>query len=300
MGAHASKSVNETASMVSSTILNTAVTLNNTCQNSATTTQLQEYNVDGSGNLQAYNTCLTTAASAKWTDPATICSPLLGGAVTFNGISQGASVNITANCSILDTQTSTVQQDVMNAINAKLDNSTDDVGQFLTQLGSALGGSSNNTSSLKTSIANQVKATMTTTATNTMINAYATSQNLIFNVKSPPTAVAFQNVSQQLAVTALSSLVASNSVLNAAVQTAQNSVTTAATSTDQVLPGLWTTIQGGLAGWFGSIQNGEIAVAACVVCALCVLFGCSAVFFFSGGQSTLQQGISAASDAYKK
>lgn len=296
MGASNSKSCNSACSLVSSVILNSAVKQNTTCKSTTTANQTQEVVIDG----KAYLDCVSNLASAKgWTasDIKTLCAPLQAGNNTISGISQTAQLDITTTCKLDQAQTQQAQQDVMNAIDQSLKSSTDDAGQFLKSLGVALGGKANDSVSLSTAIKNEMSNTMTVETTNTFINDYAVNQSQIVKITGASKSQ-IQNVSQTIAIKALADMVAKNSTMNSAVQKADNTVKSQTSASDDILPALWASIQSLLTGWFGTIQNAYIAVAVCVVCAFCMLFGCSAVFLMTGGQNTLQQGISVAGSKF--
>ncbi len=287
MGSNTSKSLSDTCAFVSSVAMNSVMNNGTSCTSTTTAVQDQAVNIDGSGVTALLAACIAAGQSSS------ACSSLIGSGTLVDGISQSAIVTVGQNCSVNSSNIASVQQDITNQILQKINSSSDDVGDTLKEIANAAGGSSNSNTSLSTTISSLVSDSFTVNNTNQMIQTVLTHQKQIVNVTNAQS-TAVLNVVQNIQMQALSTLVANSTNLNNAVQQVQNSVTQSATQSSEALPGLWKTLQGFFTGLFGSMTTAYIASGvAAGLSVLCCCIVC-AIFFATGGQSTLQQGITTA------
>ena len=287
MGGSASKSISDSAAFVSSVAMNSVMTNGTSCASTTTATQNQTVTIDGSGLQDLEKVCLQLGHSTA------DCAAMVAGGTTVDGISQAAILTVGQNCTVDDTNIASIQQDITNQIMQKINSSSDDVGDALKAIATAAGGKNQSNIQLSTTISSLVSDSFTVSNTRTMVQTVIAGQNQVISILNAPSA-AIKNVQQSIQIQALSTLVANSTNLNNAVQQVQNSVTQSATQSSEALPGLWSTLQGFFTGLFGTMTNAYIASGisvACVVLCCCVV--CIA-FFATGGQSTLQQGISTA------
>ena len=287
MGGQNSKSIQACASLVSNVTMNSIVNNQTTCKSSTNVNQNQNISVDNSGVVALQTACIASGQSAK------DCVALIGGGTTISGISQDAAVTISSNC-VIDSKTQTaVANDLTNNIMQKINSSSDDVGDALKSMATAINGKNNSSTSLQTTVQNTINNTFTTSNLQEMVNSIVAGQSQIIAFKDTQS-LAFNNVSQSLALKATYSLCAKNQDIVQAAATISNQATQAATVSSEALPGLWKTAQSLLTGYFGSLQTGIIALGGCVCCIMVALIAICIAFFATGGNQTLQQGITTA------
>ena len=290
MGSSNSKSISEVATFVNTVTTNSIINNGTSCADTTTVTQDQNISVDGSGILALETACINAGQSAA------SCAALIGSGVTVSGVSQDASVTIGSQCTVNNQSTASIQSDLINNIMQKINSSSDDVGDALKAIATAAGGKNQSQTQLQTTVTNAITNTFTQNNLQSMVTQLAAQQSQILSFKNQQSA-AFSNINQNLQLKALYSLVAKNTTLQTAINSVDNSATQAATQTSEVLPGLWSTLQGFFTGIFGTMQVAYIASGVSVgLCVLCMCIVCIA-FFASGGQQTLQQGISTAGQA---
>lgn len=279
MGGSSSKSVTQSASYISSVMMNSAVSSKTTCNQASTTMQNQVVNIDNTEEQKTAQLCLRIGGAN--TANINACKAFIQSA-NISDLTQGASIVLQTDCKVSTDMLTTMQQDVSNAIMNKITSSTDDIGEFLKSVAIAAGGKSNDTTSMTSTVNNMVSSTMTMSATQDMMTTLSQQQNQELNLKSFTGTM--KGINQMLQVQAMATLVASNSATNTAVQKAINSTTndvTQSSSLTNVFDGLWKTLQTGL-GVLGNWIYAVYALAALIV--LCCCFLCLAPLF--SGQSS--------------
>ena len=294
MGGSTSKSVQSSASLISSVIMNSAVTSNTDCNQSSSLVQNQVVSVDNTEQQKTLQLCLLLANGNAAVNQS--CTSFIQSA-NVSDLSQGASIVLQTNCTVDTKMLATMQQDVSNAIMNKITSSSDDIGDFLKSMAVAAGGKSNDTTSMTSTVNNMVSSTMTMAATQKMITTISQQQNQQLNLKSFTGTM--KGMNQMLQVQALATLVASNSATNSAVQTATNSVTndvTKSSSLTTVLDGLWKTLQTGLGVLGAWIYAVYAVVALIIICCCCLCL--SAAFAGKGGGDSGSVAAGSAVDKY--
>lgn len=290
MGAKNSKSITSTAAFISDITTNSIVNSQTSCKSSTSVNQNQAISVDNSGVVALQTACIAAGQNAR------DCAALIGSGTTISNVSQDAAVTISSGCQV-DTKTqAAVANDLTNNIMQKIQSSSDDVGDALKSMATAIGGKNQSSVDMQTTVKNTVNQTFTTNNLQEMVNTIVAGQSQILTFKDTQ-AVAFNNISQSLALKATFQLCAKNEAIVNAATTISNQATQAATVASEALPGLWNTVQGFMTGLFGTMQTAYIAIGGCVSCILCALVLIAGIFFFTGGQNTLQQGIKVASSA---
>lgn len=287
MGGKNSKAINSTVSMISDITTNSIVNNQTTCKSSTSVNQNQEITVDNSGVVALQTACIAAGQSAK------DCASLIGSGVTLSNVSQDAAVTISAGCQIDSKTQQSVSNDLVNNIMQKINSSSDDVGDALKSMATAINGKNNSTTDLKSTVQNTVNNTFTVNNLQEFVNTIVAGQSQILAFKNTQSA-AFNNISQSLAVKATYSLCAKNQDIVSAANNVQNSATQAATVSSEVLPGVTDAIKTALTGWFGSMKTAFLAIGGSVSSLVCGIVLIVAVFFLTGGQQTLQKGINTA------
>jgi hypothetical protein len=287
MGAKNSKSVQSSAVFLADITTNSIINNQTICKSSTSINQTQDISVDNSGVVALQGVCIAAGQSAR------DCASLIGSGIALSNVSQDAAVTISSGCQI-DSKTQTaVTNDLTNNIMQKIQSSSDDVGDALKSMATAINGKNSSSVDLKTTVQNTINNTFTVNNLQEFVNTIVAGQSQMLAFKNTQSA-AFNNISQSLALKATYSLCAKNEDIVNAAATITNQATQEATVSSQVLPGLWSTLQTTLTAWFGSLKVAYLAVGGSVsslICGIVIIIG---VFFFTGGQTTLQQGISAA------
>jgi len=281
MGAKASKSLTNTSTFITDIVLSTVVTSNTNCTTTGTISQNQDVSVDGTAYTQlmapVLQTCL--AAGQKPAD----CAALVQG-VQLNGVNQGADITITTTCVVNNDVVNQVQANLENQINQKLASTSDDIGDALKGIVSALNPKGSSSTSLSNSavVKNTIASTFTVDAVQSMVTSFAAQQSQAISIKNQPGVYA--NFNQNLKLRVMSDLVAKNSTLSSAVATVDNSSKSDLTNKEQGPVDIFQS-------FFGFLKSSMGITAVVLCCLLCVVMVVLAIFFATGGQETLQKGI---------
>ncbi len=191
---------------LSSTTLNTIVSINNSCQANTNTVQTQTINVGTSDAVMT--TCL------KLYSP-TDCSALMSKGLEAYNISQDASVKNIASCTIDSTMINSLQSQLTQQIDQKMNASDDDVGGALKSLVSTFNTTKGNVSNTTSSQA-LVNDTFNLSSVQSLVTTVAAGQSQIINVANANDSSA-NAISQSLQIQAMATLLSSNTVTSQAV-----------------------------------------------------------------------------------
>lgn len=214
MGASHSTTMKSTLQFVSNTTFSSIVSVQSKCK--TTSNSSQNLGIDVSTDPSVLKTCLQYAAPLGYD-----CSKLMANA-SINGVSQAADIQITANCSFDDTSAAQLQSSVAAALQSKMSDTSDAVGQALTNITQAIGGKNNTNVDLKQTMSTTVSSSMSSSTINEMISAYTTAQNANITVNTAEASIA--SISQFTQLKAVSDMLSKNTVLSAAVSTVDASL----------------------------------------------------------------------------
>ena len=261
MGANNSKTIQSTATFVSNATFNSVIKTQNIQRTSTTVNQSQV--IDVSTDTSVLLACIQILGPSGYD-----CSKLMANG-SFSGISQVAAYDITAKTQLSDSDTTKVQNDMTAAIQAKMAESSDDVGAALKSIATAAGGNNSSSTSLNQSVTNIVTNNFTKDTLNEMISSYASGQSQVFKVtNSKATASGF---SQSLQVKALTEMVASNATIREAVNKVDAKLAGDVSTKDKGLTDIVDSVGDTIGDGIGSFTSmGKVLIIGGVAC-VCVI-----------------------------
>ena len=263
MGGSSSKQTQNVSEFLSKVTTKSITTNQTSCQSTATVNQSIVINNDPYAEATKCNqVCATASAPAPCY---AVCQMLATGAASssldISDINQTAQVTLTASCTVNDSTTNAVKQDVTNAITQAMDNTSDDLGSALKGMVSSISKSSDSTVN-KTTVESLVENTFTTTNLQTFVNTVAASQTALFNIGV--TNARFNNITQMASTQAMTQMLATNETLNTASQAVTNSVAQSLVQKSEILPGIQDGIRS-LLGGIGSLFSSPLLIVGAVI-----------------------------------
>ena len=272
-------------SYLNSTTTNTLVQVNTSCMGQTNTSQNLEIDVGTSNEVML--ACLAIPSIAA------NCGSLMSNGIVIDGVTQSANVVNIVSCKVDTNTVQALQSSLAAQIAQKMDQTDDAVGSAVKSLVTTFNNTSTNTTNTQ-DVKNFVTQNFTLQSTQTMVNTISTVQNQKI-VAQNTNNTAVKNLVQSIQLQAMTDLLSSNQTTLSAMNTMDAATTQTTTQTTKGLTDLFSSLMGTVSTFIKSYAYAVIAVV-CAICCCLVIIGIA--FFATGGQKTLQQGITTAGDSF--